>query len=139
MGRVHHLAVAFPQFELARHPARGAERQRALDPGGVGEEEDELHVARLVLDEDPRRGAGAGRRHAVLGDAHFERDDGVEGRLGDLRPVAPIDRAGRHVEQQVEHARAVGRPVEQPVEHLEGLRSDARQVGGGREERVEAR
>jgi len=43
--------MAVPHFELARYPARGAQRQRFAYPIVIGEEEHQFDIAGLVLDE----------------------------------------------------------------------------------------
>ena len=70
------------------------------DPFVVGEEEDQLDIAGLVLDQHFERRLGAGvRRRAMLGDAHFERGDRVSRRVADFRPRPPVERRIGQVEQ----------------------------------------
>ena len=60
-----------PHLELARDPARRADRQPLLDPFDIGEKEDQLDVAGLVLDQ------------------HLERSLAIARRAGDARRRAP--------------------------------------------------
>ncbi len=78
---VHHLAMAVVELEPARHPALGAERQHLLDPGMVGQKEDEQHVAGRILDQHAVRRLGAWRRRAMLGHAGLERHHTVASAL----------------------------------------------------------
>jgi len=73
----------------------------------------------------------------VLDDTNFERDDRIERRIGDLGPVAAVDRGIGKMEQKIEHT---GRPRavrQQPFEEFGGFRPDAGQVCGSTEEGIE--
>ncbi len=131
---MHHLPVAVVEFELAGHPALGAQRQGLLDPGVVGEEKDEQHVAGVVLQQHLVGRARARRRGAVVGDAGAQRHHDVDRRLRDGRLLAPVDDRVRQVEQQVDRARGTARRPEQAIEQAAGLGADARQVGRRGEE-----
>ena len=48
---MHHLAMPVVEFQLARYPTLGTKRQHLLDPGMVGQEEHQQHVAGRVLDQ----------------------------------------------------------------------------------------
>ena len=126
---MHHLAMAVPEFELARHPAARADRQAARDPLVVGEKKHEQHVAGVVLDQHAIRAFGAGRR-PVLDDARLDHHQRVERRLGDLRPVSPVDDAARQMEQKIQSARFMRAAAEQALEQLAGLGADAGQARG---------
>ena len=121
-----HLQAPVPHFELARHPARGAQRQHLANPVVVGEEEHQFDIAGVVLDQHlvGRLRAGV-RRRPMLGDAHFQGCDGVALGVADFRPGAPVERRVGQVVENIDDPRA-GRAIEQPVEHLGDLRADAR-------------
>ena len=142
---VHHpigmddLPAAVPELELAGDPARRADRQPRAHPFVIGEEEDELDVAGVVLDQHlERRPRARVRRLAMLGHPGLDGDDRVGNRVADLGPRAPVDGRLRQVEQDVDHPRALGL-VEQAVEQFRVLRPDPRQRAGGREQRIEQR
>ena len=89
---MHDLPPPVTEFELAGHPARRAERQAALDPIGVGEEEHQQQVAA----SRPRPGPCTARAKRPCGlrcsvDAHLQHHDLVEGRLGDGRAQAAVE------------------------------------------------
>ncbi len=135
---MHNLAMAVPEFELARHPAPRPDRQAALDPLVIGEEKHEQNVAGLVLDQHAIRAFRA-RRRPVLDDGRLDHHQRIERRLGDLRPVAPVNDASWKMEQEIDHARPGRGAAEQPVEQLAGLGADAGQARGRGEERVQNR
>ena len=129
--------MAVPHFQFAGHPARRAERQGFAHPVVIGEEEDEFDIAGLVLDQhlERRFRARVGGR-AMLGDAHFQRDDGADLGLPNPGPRAAVERGVGQVEQDIDNARAV-RAIEQPVEQLGDLWPDPGEAGGGSEKRIE--
>ena len=73
----------------------------------------------------------------VLDDARLDHHQRVERRLGDLRPVAPVDDGARQMEQKIERARFMRAAAEQALEQLAGLGADAGQARGRGEKRVE--
>ena len=135
---MHHLQMSVPHFELARDPARGAERQRLLDPQEIVEEEDQRERAGVVLDHHFEGGLAA--RVAgwqVAHDPPLKHDDAVARRERDFRPGAAVDQGVRQVQQQVDDAgRAVG-TAEQPIEQRSRLRPHALERGGRGEQRIE--
>jgi hypothetical protein len=132
-----HLQMAVPEFELAGDPARLAERQRLLDPIDIGEEEDQLDIACVVLDEDfeGRLGARAWRR-AIFGDLDLDGCDLIARGVADFGAGAPVERGVGQVKQHIERQRAAS---EQPVEELDVLRSKPWQRRDRRKERIEQR
>ena len=142
--RVHHpvgmddLPPAVPELELAGNPARGADRQPRAHPFVIGEEEDQLDVAGVVLDQHlERRPRARVRRLAMLGHLGLDGDDRVGNRVADLGPRAPVDGRLRQMEEDVDHPRAL-RLIEQAIEQFRVLRPDPRQGAGGREQRIES-
>ena len=103
----------------------------------IGEEEHQFDIAGLILDQHFERRLGARvRRRAMFDDAHFQSGDRVPGRIADFRPRPPVERRIRQVEQEIDDARA-RRAIEQAIDQLGDFRADARQRGGGSEQRVE--
>ncbi len=122
---VNHLAMAVPKLELAGDPAAGAKRQAFFDPLRIGEKENQQNVAGLVLDEHLIGRLRARPRRPMLDDDRLERHHGAYGRIGDLRPVSPVDRRMGQVEEDVDDAGLAAVLAEQAVEQLSGLRPDA--------------
>ena len=103
----------------------------------IGEKEDEENIARFILDQNLIGRLGARARRLVLGNPDFKRDDRIERSIGDLGPVAAVDRGSGQVEQEIRHACGVRAIGQQPVEELCCFGPDARQVCGVCEEWVE--
>ncbi len=135
---MHHLAPPVPELDTARQPARLSHRQQLLHALGMGVEEHERHVARVVRDEHAVGGLGpAGRGGAVGLDPHLQRHGGVGRRVGDARADGPVDRRMRQVKEHVEHARGSAGLSEQAVEKGRELRADPGQGRHACEEGVQ--
>ena len=139
---VHHpvgmddLPPAVPEFELARDPALGPDRQLRAHPFVVGEEEDKLDVAGVILDQHLERRARARvRRLAMLGHNRLDGHDRVRNGVADLGPRAPVDGRLGQMEEDVDDPRPLGF-IEQAIEQFGVLRPDPRQRAGGCEQRV---
>jgi len=67
---------------------------------------------------------------------HFQRDDGARHRIADFRPRAAIDDIGRQVQQQIDQPRRFA-AIQQIAQQLVLLRTNARQAGDQRKQRIE--
>ena len=134
---VNNLAESVIELELAGDPASRSHRQARADPLGIGEKEDELDVAGVVLDQHlERRTRARARRLAMLRDFCLDSHDRSWNRVADFRPRAPVDGRMGQMEQHVDDPRAL-RLVEQAVEKFCILGSDPRQRLGRGEQRIE--
>jgi len=101
---MHDLAMPVPKLEFSGNPANGANRQALFNPLRVGEKEDEEDVAGVVSTKTLwgalERAAGS----RCLHDLDFERDDCIERRVGNLWPVAAVDRGIGEMDKKVERA-----------------------------------
>ena len=113
---MHHLAAAVVELQPAGDPARRAQWQAAFDPVGIGEEENELHIAGLVLHKHAEgRLCVAALRTPMLRDPDLQHDHRVH---------------RREMEEEIDDARLGAgrrRAGEQPVEQFGGLGTDAGQ------------
>jgi hypothetical protein len=134
-----HLAVAVPELELARDVALRADGQELLDAVARHIEEDEEHVAAVVLDEDAVRRLAALQPRAMLAHPDLEGQGLPDRRLGDGALEVARDAAMGKVEQEVEHPRRPLRLAEQAIEQSRHLRPDPGQRRRGREQRVQDR
>ena len=132
-----HLAPAVPQLDLAGNVAALAHGQDLLQAGLLAVEEDQGHVSRLVLHEDPIRRAAARRWSTVGDDGDGERHGLAHGSVGDRALHLPGDAAGRDVEEQIRDARRLAGLAEEPVEEGGDLRPHAGQGGGRGEQWIE--
>ena len=103
----------------------------------VGEEEDKLDVAGVILDQHlERRPRASVRRLAMLGHNRLDGHDRVGNGVADLGPRAPVDGRLGQMEEDVDDPRALGL-IEQAIEQFGVLRPDPRQRAGGREHGIE--
>ena len=136
---MHHLPAAVPELELAGDPARGADRQPRPHPFMIGEEEDQLDVAGVVLDQHlERRPRARVWRPVVLGHLGFDGDDRARNRVANLRARAPVDGRLRQVEKDIEDPRAL-RACRAAGRRASRSLARCRQGVGRREQGIEGR
>jgi hypothetical protein len=137
---MHHLQMAVVERRGARYVPDFADRQELLQivlaRVEIGDGERIGLVARLDV---VGRAGPVRRRRAVLLGGHRDGHDRIRLHLAQFRLVAAIDEAGRHMEQEIGHARRLAVAADQAREQLFELRPDARQRRQRREKRIEER
>ena len=126
------------------------EGRRARDVAQLafGQELFQVILARVEIGNGERVGVVAGvdivgrarpvrRRRPVLLDGDGDGHDAIGLHLAQLGLVAPVDKAGRQVKQQVDNARRLVVAPDQPAEQLFELRPDPGQRRERREKRIE--
>src|SRR5438270_9172550 len=102
---MHDLPITVVEFEPPRDEAPRANGQALLYPCDVRHEEDELHVAGLVLDMHAVRAFGVTSAwRAMLGHAHVEHDLLADFGIDDFRPRATVDRVVGQMKQKIDDA-----------------------------------
>jgi len=135
---MHDLATAVVKFEPSGHETPRADGQALLDPADIGHEEDELHVAGIVLDMHAVGAFGVTpARRAVLGHTHVEHDLFSDLCIDDFRPRAAIDRVVRKVKQKIEDSRGAAGLGKQAIEQKRAFRSDPGEGGHRGKQRIE--
>ena len=134
---MHHLQHAVIGFDGAGDIAQLPQRQHPFDLLLAQREIRDRQRAGVVRGVDLERRARPVRRRRPIA---FGRDRDRHGAAGhdiaQLQLQAAIDRAGRHVEHEIEHARAVRAADEAGIQPL-GLAGDAGKRRDGGEQRVE--
>ena len=137
---MHHLQMAVIERGGARHVA-----QRAFGillfqiiPARV-EIGDHQRIGVIGGVDIVRRPRPVRRRRPMPVDGDRNRHHGVGNDLGQFRLVAPVDKAGRQVKQQIDHPRPLAVARQELAEQLFQLRPDAGQRRQRGKERIEDR
>src|SRR5262249_28568102 len=122
---MHHLQHAVIERRNAGDVAERALWQQLFDVVLTGVKEGQDDVTGVIARVDEiRRPRAAGRRRTVTVDRYRDGDDGTRDHVDQLWPSAAVHRAGRQMEYQVKHSRAL-LAAEQTAIELFYLRSDA--------------
>jgi hypothetical protein len=131
------IASASAASFLARYDAPLAHRQQPVDVILAGIEIGDHETAGVVAGIDlVGRPRPVRRRGAVAVDRHRDGDDRAGHDIAQHRTGAPVDRPGRQMEYEIDHARRV-LAAEQPAIEPRHLVADAGQGGDRREQGVE--
>ena len=100
--RMDHVGLAVEPFDPAGNIARFAHRQRLGEVIGVAVEEDQCHLAGLVVNMDAVGNAPVALwRYLVAVNADLERDNDAFGRSGDAGLAAAVDHRMGQMENQI--------------------------------------
>ncbi len=136
--RMHHLQVPVVERRGPRHVAGFALRQEFLQIILAGVEIGERQRVGVVVGVDiVGRARPIGRRRAVAVDQNLNRHHRVGCDVGQPRPVAPVDKAGRQMEQKIDDPRRFFLAPQEPAIKLHNLRTDAGEARQRRKQRVE--
>ena len=137
---MHHLQMAVIERGSARDVAQFALRQELLQIIFARIEIGDGERVRLVAGVDVvGRPRPVRRRRPVPVDGDGDRYDGVGLNLAKFRLVAPIDKPGRQMKQQIDDARRFAVASDEPREQLLQPRPDPRKCRQRSKKRIEQR
>ena len=134
---MHHLQGAVVKLGGAGDVARGTDRKQAIEVTLLRAEIGEDEVVGVVAGIDEiRRARAAGRRRPMAIDRDLDRHDRARYNVAQFRPRAPVDGAGRQMEQKIDEPWDFVASKQAPIEPLE-LRADAGKAGDRRKQGIE--